>query len=345
MYDLNVRILFITKQNESYGTQTYDRKSSGLFNSTRFIVEALQYKGIDAKIVIVDDNNSIDREVSCFRPDVVVIEALWIVPEKFDILKKLHPKVKWFCHLHSNVPFLSLEGIAIEWIKGYVLRGVKIIANSIPAYESLQTILCPEDLIYLPNVYLSEPRHARLDRCKDTIDIACFGAVRPLKNQLIQAMAALSFAKKKKKKLRFHINASRVEMGGSPVLKNMVNLFNGEKDAELILHEWFEPNDLLEFLQNNIDIGMQVSLSETFNVVTADYVTAGVPVVVSKEINWASCFNKADDDSIKDIVKKLNSVNECRCLVRHNQRLLLRASRKAQAAWLKFALHFCNNRI
>src|ERR1700733_12166807 len=112
------KILFLCKINECYGFQqySYSRKSSGLFNSTQFVSSALNAAGFNSKVVDVIDNNDIDREVSLFKPDIVVIEALWVVPSKFDVLKKLHPNVHWFVHLHSHIPFLSIEGIAIEWL-------------------------------------------------------------------------------------------------------------------------------------------------------------------------------------------------------------------------------------
>jgi hypothetical protein len=83
------RVLFICKQRPaSYGA------SYGLLNSCRFLCNALHKMGVEAKLVEVLDNNSIDREVSQYKPTHVFIEALWVVPEKFDVLIPLHPHVK-----------------------------------------------------------------------------------------------------------------------------------------------------------------------------------------------------------------------------------------------------------
>lgn len=331
-----MRIQFILKKNENYGFTTYTRRSSGLFNSTRFIAESLAARGVVADIVEVLDNNFIDREVTRFKPDLVVIEALWVVPEKFAVLKKLHPKVQWFVHLHSNMPFLALEGIAMDWISRYAEERVGVIANSTESFDALRAILHPSELHYLPNVYLTKPRRAVLNE-KDAIDIGCFGAVRPLKNQLLQALAAIQFAREIHKPLRFHVNASRIETGGQPVMKNLVQLFEHTPDAELVQTHWCEPEEFLDLLQNTIDIGMQVSLTETFNVVNADYVTAGVPSVVSKEIKWASSFNVANEHDIRDIVKILHRVRGNRILVWWNQLLLEANSKHAQQRWFEFS--------
>ena len=328
-------VLFICHKNSVYGHSVYTRRSSGLYNSTSFIVRALRARGVHSEIVEVTDNNDIDREVTKYRPRIVVIEALWVVPEKFDILKKLHPKVKWFIHLHSDMPFLALEGIAMDWIVRCAAKGIGIIANSEESFEALKPIVPPDELIYLPNVYLSEPRRARLKGGR-IIDVGCFGAVRPLKNQLLQALASIQFARDLGKGLRFHVNNARVETGGAPVLKNLRQLFQDIPNAELVENRWYEPEDFLKHLQLNIDIGLQVSLTETFNVVTADYVTAGLPIVVSKEVKWVSQFSKAIDNSLPDIVEKMHRAWTCKPLIRLNQIYLRRFANKASRSWYEF---------
>ena len=73
---------------------------------------------IVASFVQVVDNNDIDREIVKFQPTVVIIEAFWVVPDKFDILKILHPKVVLVVRNHSEIPFLANEGVAFEWLQG-----------------------------------------------------------------------------------------------------------------------------------------------------------------------------------------------------------------------------------
>lgn len=123
-----VKILFILKQRQ----MTYDEHcnasqysyglSTGLKNSVTFVVNMLNRAGIESKLETAVDNNCIDRMVKAYKPTHVVIEAYWVVPEKFDILQKLHPKVKWIIRNHSEMPFLSNEGSAIGWTLEYVKR-------------------------------------------------------------------------------------------------------------------------------------------------------------------------------------------------------------------------------
>jgi hypothetical protein len=300
-------------------------------------VESLAARGVHAKIVEVNDNNDIDREVTAFKANIVVIEALWVVPSKFNELKPLHPKVKWFVHLHSHIPFLALEGIAMEWLDEYGEKGIGLIANSLPSYKAFKSVLRHDGLIYLPNVYITNPKEPKPYNKHGThVDIGCFGAIRPLKNQLLQAMAAIQYSKEIGKTLRFHINASRVETMGSPVLKNMLELFARTKHTQLIQHAWHEPEEFIRQLEMKIDIGMQVSLTETFCVVAADVVTAGVPLVASKEVYWASRFSKCSDNEIEKIVRYLHVAQKYPCLISHNQKLLKNHEIMATQSWFDF---------
>jgi hypothetical protein len=341
------KILFILKYRDVAGGYSGGGMSSGLFNSARMIKEMLDEHGIhqqpcNAKIVQVIDNNGIDAEVKSFQPDLVIIEAVWVVPEKFAVLTKLHPNVKWIIRGHSNVPFLAGEGNAINWISEYIkYKNVFVATNTVESvydlndvilerYSDRQDVRFGKKILYFPNFYNSNvvdetppfkpgflenvlhflnfhapKKYERLPHWrKKEINVGCFGAVRLLKNQLIQAVASIRYAKKHNCKVLFHINASRVEGGGDPVIKNLRALFSGAEHVELVEHPWM-PHDEFVRLIDTMDLSMQVSLSETFNIVTADAVSMGVPVVVSKEINWVSSKYQADPNKVNDIVAKM----------------------------------------
>ena len=291
--------------NYSYGNYF----SSGLYWSAKFVVDMLAESGVHAKLVQVVDNNDIDREVAEFRPTVVIIEALWVVPEKFDILKKLHPHVRWIVRLHSNIPFLASEGIAISWIKEYARRGVEVAVNEERALHDVREILrlhgLEDKVLYLPNYYPVEPRSSEKHNCSCCVRIGCYGAIRPLKNQLIQAIAAIQFAESEGRKLHFHINATRVELGEGS-LENIRALFRGTRHA-LIEDTWMSHHQFLKSLRH-LDIGMQASLSETFSIVAADMINVGIPVVVSPEVKWASSISKVNPTDSSAIAKGLKKV-------------------------------------
>ncbi len=334
-----MRILFICHKNTIYGVHSTVRRSSGLYNSTNFIVKGLKSLGVHAEIVEVQDNNCIDREVAKFKPDICVIEALWVVPAKFQVLKRLHPKVKWFIHMHSGIPFLAQEGMACGWLIDSAKQGVNVIANSPDSFNAFSNIIPEKQLEYLPNVYLHKQKSPRAHRHSPVMHVGCFGAIRPLKNHLAQAFAALKFSRDLGKQLHFHVNASRIESGGAPIVKNLRELFDRLHDATLVEHGWHEPEDFVEMLHLKIDISMQVSLSETFNVVSADCISAGIPIVVSREVPWASSLNTAKDDDIEDMVKILHRVWNHSSLTTWNQFLLRRYANNSLDMWYTWLRH------
>jgi hypothetical protein len=321
-----VKVLFVLKKKESsgYGDSYGDDKFSGsmetgLLNSAKFVNDMLVSHSIDSTIVVVHDNNDIDREVTKFKPDVVIIEALWVVPEKFDVLHRLHPNVQWVVRLHSALSFIANEGSASNWILEYLkYENVHVSCNDYRILNSIKDLArikfhWPDETInykvlYQPNYYPLHFRTKEFDREKSWIDVACFGAIRPLKNQLVQAVAAVKFAHIIGKRLNFHINGTRIEMKGAPILHNLVGLFE-HLDHKLVMHEWRRHEEFKQ-LTGEMDIGLQVSYTETFNIVTADLISEGVPVVTSSEVLWVADKYQADPNDVNSIVDKLKMTYE-----------------------------------
>jgi hypothetical protein len=160
--------------------------------------------------------------------------------------------------------------------------------------------------VLLPNYYPPELRR-EVDPPfeSDTINIGCFGAIRPLKNHLNQAVAAVIYGERHDLNVNFHINSTRVEQGGSPILANMRALFDHLPERfQLVEHDWLERDEFLELVEQ-MDVGMQVSFAETYNITTADFVTASKPMVTSPEISWIHPSFQADPTDSYDIRVKL----------------------------------------
>lgn len=318
------RVLFILKRREDFNSAVHTKigLTTGLYNSASYINDMLVDRNVESQLAIVIDNNDIDREVTAYRPTHVMIEALWVVPTKFAELQRLHPTVTWIIRLHSEMPFMAGEGIAMDWVGDYSgMRNVVIACNAPRMLREVRNYLkirnnwnteqIAQRVMYLPNFYPQRYETKQPDREKNVIDISCFGAIRPLKNHLVQAHAAIEFAEILGKKLRFHVNAGRIEMKGEPMVHNLRGLFQqlAERGHELINHEW-SPREEFLALCATIDIGMQVSFSETFNIVAADLISQGVPVVGSTEIPWMTAGCCADPTNSEDMVAKLIRVWE-----------------------------------
>jgi hypothetical protein len=303
-------------------------------------------QGMDSTVVQVVDNNCINREVTKHKPTHVMIEALWVVPEKFEVLQKLHPDVKWIIRLHSETPFIANEGVSMDWIFEYVkYKNVFIAPNSKRMYEDLMTLIeakhdyyyAESKIVLLPNYYIIGHPAPVIPR-NFAIDIGCFGAIRPLKNQLNQAVAAIKYADKHNLRIRFHMNTARIENNGNNVLKNIRNLFANLDPSkyELVEHDWLDRPSFLQLVRK-MDIGLQVSFSETFNIITADFVSQRIPVVVSPEINWVSFLYHASPNNVDDIVESMERALGQRWFGVHLNRWGLRCyNRRSARLWLKY---------
>lgn len=335
------KILFIYKNRvDSYGI------AIGLINSARFAANGLRKEGYEVKTAPVRDANDIDREVSRFRPTHVIVEALWVVPEKFDELIRLHPSVTWIVRIHSKTPFLAMEGMAMTWIFGYrevIGRhpGHLVVAtNALHLQEDLRYLGI--DPLYLPNIYC--PDDDRLfgwhlpwpfGKAKNCVDIGCFGAIRPLKNHLIQAISAIAYADHLGKKLRFHVNANRIEQHGNESLKNLRALSATGK-MELIEHPW-QPHEGFMGLVKSMDMGMQVSMSESFNIVVADFVSSNIPIVVSTDVTWMPERAQADPNSTRSILATMLLQRDLgKKAAAENLLALKRHNEKAVAVWKEY---------
>lgn len=301
-----------------YFDKSKSKPKAGLHNSARLINEFLnKLDSVESSILeTCVDGNDIDNKLFKYKPDICIIEALWVTPEKISELQKLYKNINFIIRIHSKTPFLAMEGIAIQWIKKYVeIPGVNVAFNNYTTSNDFISIGI--DNIYLPNVYEEINIHHKIlskiidyffttnYKDKEEYNIGCFGATRPLKNQLNQAVAAIKFGELNNVKINFFINSGRLEQSGENTIKNIRALFEGTRH-ELIEVGWLERADFLELLKK-MDVSMQVSLTETFNIVAADSVYMRVPVVVSDEISWVS-IGIADPSSIDSMVDQISKV-------------------------------------
>ena len=365
-----MKILFLLKRSKTYGsdyssdyssnysenqvcnetTEYYcENLKSGLYNSARLVSDFIsKLPNMKSNVISCIDGNDVDNKLYKYTPDICIIEAIWITPSKIIELQKLYPKIKFIIRVHSKIPFLAMEGIAITWIKEYVkIENVKVSFNNDITHKDMNSIGIEN--IYLPNIYEDIKKQKKCfnffklfskNKIKDSYNIGCFGAIRPLKNQLNQAVAAIKFGNENNTIINFYVNYSRLEQTGENVYKNIKALFNNTKH-NLIDTKWLNREEFLNLL-SKMDISMQVSLTETFNIVAADSVFVNVPVVVSKEINWLST-GISDPNNVESICKQMKNVLKNKNkYIRKNLMSLKKYNDMAIYNWLIFLNNYYN---
>lgn len=332
-------VLFICKQRFLSGGEIVPYGlSSGLFNSANFVAEMLNNNGVTAKVVDVVDGNSIDRELFINKPKYAIIEAIWVTKDKIDELIRLHPGTRFIVRVHSEIPFLAVEGTSIEWLFKYFEHNfIEVAFNSKETAKDFERVGVDKDKIsYLPNYYPVSLNRRSREFEGNIVNVGCFGAIRQLKNQLLQAFAAIAFADKNNYRLNFHINTERIESGGNPVLKNLRSLFLANPRHKLIEHPWLKHDEFIDLVKT-MDIGLQVSFTETFNIVAADFVNCNIPFIGSSEIPFLSPLFTVKTTDAKELAKKMEIVLRVRHFNPHylNKALLIKEAEKSENIWLE----------
>lgn len=338
-----MRVQFIVKQyNKECDNGGYSVSGkSGVYLSAKFLSDMLNEMGVESIVSEAIDNNCIDRLVTEYEPDAVIIEAYWVVPSKFEVLTQLHPDIKWVIRNHSAMSFMAEEGIIIDWSLEYVkMNNVYLASNHYRTYKELKEIgefsFSPLDkILYMPNYY---PENLIINECNDVykndgeIHIGCFGAARSLKNQMVQAYAAIKFSKMIDRKLYFHMNNSY----NNPIVKNIASLFERVSNVELVLHDWM-PHEKFYDLCGQMDLGMQLSYSETFNIIAADFVANNIPVITSDEIDFVTKLFRTNSNDGHKIIKTMQralGIKRHIPLLDRDQALLRSKIRKAKSQWM-----------
>jgi glycosyltransferase involved in cell wall biosynthesis len=236
-----------------------------------------------------------------------LIEALWVGTAELGALMMQFPHVHFLVRAHSEVGFLQVEPGAITMLREQMLLAdqylnLTVAANSHRLVDFLRATY-DSHVLYLPNLYdvervdrrRGEPHQHRLLR------IGSFGALRWLKNHTTAAAVALTIARQRGCDLEFWLSVDREEHGKS-VLQAVRNLFVGLPWAQLHEEPW-APWASFRRTIRAMDLALQPSFTETFNLVTADAVAAGVPAVVSHAVEWAPAAWKAHPDEIHEMAR------------------------------------------
>lgn len=156
-----------------------------------------------------------------------------------------------------------------------------------------------------------------------------------MKNQLLQAFAAINFADGIGRNICFYINANRAEQNGENNLKNIRALFKGT-EHKLVEVPWLEHKEFVQLIAG-FDLGMQVSFTESFNLVTADFVHQGVPILVGDDISWMPEKSRVSPTAYGEIVRKLSQIYNCpKNYTTSNSKSLERYNKHSKLQWKEF---------
>jgi len=177
-----------------------------------------------------------------------------------------------------------------------------------------------------------------VEKSNEIINIASFGALRLLKNQCQQALFAIKVANEKNKILHFHVNVSNYESNQTtPVLFNLRSIFKHTKH-KLVEHTWMCHSDFIRLI-TQMDVLLQLTLSESYNIICADAVSNNVPLVVSEEIDFVdSAFkvNLSNPEQILEAIRLCLNKVQIQRMLPSNLNLLKQQNHKAVEQWKRY---------
>jgi hypothetical protein len=270
--------------------------------------------GLDVVIEpIADNDGKIDSLIDLHRPSHVQISAPWVETQRLWKLINKYSGVHFSVCYHSNIGFLSSDLFATQQLieLSDLQRGshnFSLAANSRALEQWIAAVLNP-DVLYLPNLYFlgqqggKFPRHSPAQRppLSGTVRIGSFGAQRPLKNHFTAAAAAILLAKQLRLPVEFYCNSGRNEGGDTGPLQQ---LFHESMSWVTLKKVPWQTWPVFHRTIGQMHLCIQVSHSESFNIVTADAASSFVPSVVSPAITWAPDYWQANPDDVHRVAGK-----------------------------------------
>jgi hypothetical protein len=237
-------------------------------------------------------------------PTHVIINAPWIETKALQAMAGEFPNVTFAVVSHSNWGFLAADPHAVKLMREgaelqHTTHNVRVAGNC-TRFVDTATEAWSTQLAYLPNLYdTSEPMApARGPWPGDSLRVGLFGACRILKNGVTAAAAVAVLANSLRVPTELHIS-ERDDGGVSRAIDELVEQVPNLK----VVHSGWLSWTKFRRLVGHMHLLLQPSFTESFNVVTADGIHAGVPSVVSSAISWAPTRWQADPDDAGDVAR------------------------------------------
>jgi len=273
------------------------------------VAKILMRHGIKCTVLPIHTCAALDTFLAA-NPTVTHVEiaAPWIPARDLQGLVYKHHSIKFAVNCHSNVGFLQADTNGVKLLREYIdlelgSLNFNIAGNSSKFIEWVRAAY-KAPCAYLPNMYfLDYAVSSNVPTFNGgTLRIGCFGATRPQKNLMSAAGAALQLHEQLKCETEFWVSGGRTEGGGNTILNSvraMVNGIPGFTLKELGWATWPQFRDVVR----KMNLLIQGSYTESFNMVTADGIAEGVPSVVSDALDWCPDYWKAYSDNVPDMAR------------------------------------------
>ncbi len=305
--------------------------------------KALREAGVDVSVFPVRHNVDLVLAIDKYNETHdeplthIVISAPWLSEHDLKSLIEHWPNVQFVILSHSNVGFLQADPGGTALLRRYAAlsethSNITVGGNS-KRFADWFASAYDKEAVWLPNIYPFTQRAAK-PVFESPIKIGAFGAVRPEKNFMTAAAAVVLLQKMLDAPVELHMSAGGEGDQGrtAPAVEQ---LFSGIPGLTLVRHNW-EPWDSFIKVVSAMDLLFQLSYTESFNMVTADGISVGVPSVVSSAIAWAPESWKVDSDNVLDAAQRGLMLLTNKRARDAGSAALAKHNKKAASAWLRW---------
>jgi len=263
----------------------------------------------------------------------VVISAPWIPTAELAALARQFHDIDFTVVSHSNIGFLQADTNGLRLLREAgdlqtATTNFHIGANTKKLIAWWSEVY-RNPMRYIGNMYdldaaIPPPQKRQPG---GLLRIGTFGAVRPLKNILTAGAAALEIASRLQADLEFWISANRTEGGGQTIVTALQAMYANLPTARIMQSGWQSWPEFRRIVRA-MNLLLQPSYTESFNMVTADGIAEGVPSVTSDAIDWVPPRWVASADDATDIANVGLSLL-CNPMAAHDGLTALRAHNAA----------------
>jgi glycosyltransferase involved in cell wall biosynthesis len=270
----------------------------------------------------------------------IIISAPWIPTSLLAELTCKYTHINFVVVSHSNVGFLAADRNGIKLLREEVILQNPVdnfhVAGNSKKFADWASLAWGADIVYLPNLYNVKDmkfEFKQWDR-QEPIRIGCFGALRPLKNQITAAASALAIVKELDHPGEIWFSSGRNEGWASDAISQLVGNINDFKIKNMPWAPWYEFRKFV----GTMHLNLQPSYTESFNMVVADSVYESIPAVVSEAIPWTPKKWIANSDDALDIARKGIKLITTSYSAENGQTALRNFVSNGVKAWEKFLL-------
>ena len=300
-------------------------RSTGLSNNTRQCAAVLNEEGYRAIAMCLTDLPRSDGSqgphiwgpwMAEHAPRMVVVSALCTPPEDLEALARKFRDTIWVQRIHSNLAWLFQSGDFYKTMQ--VLEMSRRLPNVklafVSPYESarlhgagLHNVVCMPNVTVAPVADTPRRGPARNRR----VELSAIFAVRLLKHPSGHVLASALVNARRRACL--HMQFTRTDHRH---YNERCKMFANACQLPLVEEPYRDHADFCAWLGSSIHVGLQLSMTESFNYVAVEHMSEGIPVVASEAIPFVPWRVRYEDsqaaaDTVLDILADYRGASQC----------------------------------